>query len=183
MTTRDTPSTFGAVSRFNHWTGAMFVLALLGIGLYFADMPRGAEKTWWRSLHIAIGTVAMLFLLFRVFWRVRSASPRPLPQAPALQLLSRIVHALLLVAIVVMVVSGPLIQWFNGRPFGIFDLVRFPSPLEKSELWHTRMEDVHGWAAWTIIYLLGLHLLGVIKHLLINRDNTLGRMIGRRRFR
>src|SRR4051794_8529450 len=112
MTTRDTRNTYGAVSRLNHWIGALFVLLLLGIGLYFSDLPRGAEKTYWRSLHIAIGTIAMLFLLFRVFWRMRSSSPLALPQAAALQRLSRMVHMLLLLAIVVMVVSGPLIQWF-----------------------------------------------------------------------
>jgi cytochrome b561 len=33
MTTRDAPTTYGGVSRFNHWTGALFVLVLLGIGL------------------------------------------------------------------------------------------------------------------------------------------------------
>jgi cytochrome b561 len=183
MTIRDTPTTYGAVSRLNHWIGALFVLLLLGIGLYFSDMPRGAEKTYWRSLHIAIGTVAMLFLLFRVFWRMRSSSPQAVPQAPALRRIAHIVHTLLLVAIVVMVVSGPLIQWLGGRPFGIFDWVKFASPLAKSEVWHDRMEVLHGWTAWVIIYLVGLHLLGVIKHQFIDRDNILARMTGRRQGR
>jgi cytochrome b561 len=179
MTTRDTPTAYGAVSRLNHWIGALFVILLLGIGLYFSDMPRGAEKTFWRALHIAIGTIAILFLLFRVFWRLRSTSPLAVPQAPALQRLSHIVHTLMLVAIVVMVLSGPLIQWFGGRPFGIFDLVQFPSPLPKSEIWHDRMEELHGWTAWTIICLAGLHVLAVIKHQFIDRDHILGRMTGR----
>jgi cytochrome b561 len=179
MTTQDTPTTYGAVSRLNHWIGALFVLLLLGIGLYFSDMPRGPEKSYWRSLHIAIGTIAILFLLFRVFWRLRSTSPLAVPQGPALQRLSRIVHTLLLVAIVVMVVTGPLIQWFGGRPFGIFDLVTFASPLPKSEIWHNRMEVLHGWTAWTIIWLAGLHVLAVVKHQFIDRDNILARMTGR----
>ena len=179
MTTRDTPAGYGAVSRLNHWIGALFVILLLGIGLYFSDMPRGAEKTFWRALHIAFGTVAIPFLLFRVFWRVRSTSPLPVAQAPALQRLSHFVHVLLLAGIVIMVVTGPLIQWFAGRPFGIFDVVSFASPLPKSQLWHARMEDIHGWVAWAIIWLLGLHLLGVIKHQFIDRDNLLARMTGR----
>ena len=181
MTTRDTPTAYGTVSRLNHWIGALFVLLLLGIGLYFSDMPRGPEKSYWRSLHIAIGTIAILFLLFRVFWRVRSVSPLALPQKPALHRLSQVVHTLLLVGIVVMVVSGPLIQWFGGRPFGIFDLVKFPSPLPKSELWHDRMEVLHGWTAWVLIYAIGLHLLAVIKHQFIDRDDILARMTGRGR--
>lgn len=179
MTTRDTPTAYGAVSRLNHWIGALFVILLLGIGLYFSDLPRGLEKTYWRTLHIAIGTIAIPFLLFRVFWRMRATSPLPPPQAPALQRLSNIVHALLLAGIVTMVVTGPLIQWFGGRAFGIFDVVQFASPLAKSELWHKRMEDIHGFVAWAIIWLLGLHLLGVIKHQFIDRDRLLARMTGR----
>lgn len=179
MTTRDTPTAYGTVSRLNHWIGALLVLLLLGIGLYFSDMPRGAEKTYWRSLHIAIGTIAMLFLLFRVVWRLRSTSPLALPQKPALQTLSKVVHTVLLAGIVAMVVSGPLIQWLGGRPFGIFDLVKFPSPLAKSEIWHDRIEVLHGWTAWVLIYAIGLHLLAVIKHQFIDRDNILARMTGR----
>jgi cytochrome b561 len=179
MTTRDTPAAYGAVSRINHWIGALLVILLLGIGLYFSDMPRGLEKTFWRSLHIAFGTVAIPLLLFRVFWRARSTSPLAAPQAPALQRLSHIVHVLLLAAIVTMVVTGPLIQWLGGRPFGIFEVVQFASPLAKSQLWHDRVEELHGWVAWAIIWLLGLHLLGVAKHQFIDRDNLLARMTGR----
>lgn len=179
MTTRDTPTAYGTVSRLNHWIGALFVLLLLGIGLYFSDLPRGAEKAYWRSLHIAIGTIAILFLLFRVAWRMRSTSPLALPQKPALQTLSKVVHTVLLAGIVVMVVSGPLIQWLGGRPFGIFDLVKFPSPFAKSAIWHDRIEVLHGWTAWVLIYAIGLHLLAVIKHQFIDRDNILARMTGR----
>jgi cytochrome b561 len=179
MTTRDTPSAYGTVSRLNHWIGALFVLVLLGIGLYFSDMPRGAEKAYWRALHIAIGTVAILFLLFRVVWRLRSTSPLALPQKPALQTVSKVVHIVLLAGIVVMVVSGPLIQWLGGRPFGIFSLVQFPSPFAKSPIWHDRVEVLHGWTAWLLIYAIGLHLLAVIKHQFIDRDNILARMTGR----
>ncbi len=179
MTTRDTPTAYGTVSRLNHWIGALFVLLLLGIGLYFGDMPRGPEKTYWRQLHIAVGTISIVFLLFRVFWRMRSTSPLALPQKPAMQAFSRLVHVLMLAAIVVMVVSGPLIQWTGGRPFGIFDLLQIPSPLAKSEIWHERLEVLHGWTAWVLIYLIGFHLLGVIKHQFIDRDNILARMTGR----
>jgi cytochrome b561 len=179
MSNRDTPTAYGVVSRLNHWIGALFILLLLGIGLYFSDMPRGAEKTFWRTLHIAFGTIAIPFLVFRVWWRVRSASPLPLKQARALRHLSRAVHALLLAGIVVMIVSGPLIQWLGGRPFGIFDWVKFDSPLPKSEIWHDRVEVLHGWTAWVLIWLFGLHLIGVIKHQFITRDNIIARMTGR----
>jgi cytochrome b561 len=179
MSIQDSPTTYGAVSRMNHWIGALFVLLLLGIGLYFGDMPRGPEKIFWRSLHMAVGTIAIAFLLFRVGWRLRSTSPLALPQKPALALFSRVVHVLLLAGILVMVISGPLIQWSAGRPFGIFELLQIPSPLPKSEVWHLRLEGIHGWTANALIVLISVHLLGVVKHQFIDRDNILARMSGR----
>ena len=107
----------------------------------------------------------------------RLAPPRPQTTINAQSALRLVL--LLLTAIVVMVISGPLIQWTGGRPFGIFDWLAIPSPLAKSELWHERLEVLHGWAAWTLIYLIGLHLLGVIKHQFIDRDGILARMTGR----
>jgi cytochrome b561 len=179
MATGDTPTSYGSVSRINHWVGALLVLLLLGIGLYFEGLPKGEERRFWRALHVAIGTLAALFLLWRVFWRLRSTSPLALPQAPALQLFSKVVHWLLLLAIAVMAVTGPLTIWSVGRPLAVFDLLSIPSPFGEFRAWHEPMEEIHGFTANAIIALVGLHLVGVIKHQFVNRDNILARMTGR----
>ena len=180
MSIRDTATAYGTVSRLNHWIGALFVLLLLGIGLYFGDMPRGDEKRFWRMLHIAVGTIGILFLLFRVVWRLASTSPQPHPQRPALQLAARIVHGLLLTGIVVLIVTGPLIQWSGGRAIGVFDLLQIPSPFPKFDSWKDPLEQIHGFTADAMMYLIGLHLLAVVKHQFIDRDKLLARMTGRR---
>jgi cytochrome b561 len=181
MAIGDTPTNYGSVSRLNHWIGALLVLLLLGIGLYFEDMPRGDARRFWRGLHVAIGTIAVLPLLFRVVWGMASTAPRALPQAPALALLSKVVHWLLLAAIAVLAVTGPLSIWSAGRPLAVFDLVSIPSPFGPFKSWHGPMEEIHGFTADALIYLIGLHLLGVVKHQFIDRDNILARMTGRAR--
>lgn len=178
MATNDTPTRYGSVSRFNHWLGALLVLALLGIGLYFADLPRGDARKFWRGLHVALGTVGALFLLWRVVWRLRATSPLALPQAAALQLFSKVVHTLMLAAIAVMAVTGPLSIWSAGRPLTVFNLVSIPSPFGPFRSWHVPMEQIHGFTAWALIGLIGLHLLGVVKHQFVNRNNILARMAG-----
>jgi cytochrome b561 len=180
MSTKDTPGAYGSVSRFNHWIGALLVLVLLGIGLYFEDLPRGDARRFWRSLHISIGALAALFLLWRVWWRARANSPLALPQAPAMQKFSNIVHWLLLAGIVVMAVTGPLTIWSAGRGIAVFGLFSIPTPLAEWEALHEAMEEVHGFTADALIVLIGLHLLGVLKHQFIDRDNIMARMMGRR---
>lgn len=179
MATRDTPIQYGTVSRINHWIGALLVLALLGAGLYFDDLPRGAERSFWRSLHVAIGTLACLFLLWRVVWRMFSASPLALPQKPALRLFSKIVHWLLLAGIAVLALTGPLSVWATGRALPIFDLAAIPSPFPTFRALHEPLEEIHGFTADAMLWLIGLHLLGVVKHQFVDRDSILARMTGR----
>ena len=181
MTMRDSPASYGAVSRLNHWIGALFVLLMLGIGLYFGALPRGEEKRFWRGLHVAFGTIAILLLLFRVFWSMRSSAPPALPQKPVLQLLAKTVHRLLLLGIVILVLTGPLSMWSGGRSFGIFDLLQIPSPFPPFKSYKDLLEQIHSVVAYAMMGLIGLHLLGVLKHQFIDRDNILSRKTGRSR--
>lgn len=180
MRLRDSPSAYGPVSRFNHWAIAAAVLAMLAIGLYFTDLPPGPDRIYWRTLHIAIGTICLPLLAFRLLWRVSGGAPRALAQAPALRLLARVVHMAMMVALLTMLASGVLMQWFAGRAIGVFDLLRIASPLVESDLWHERMQQVHGVAAWALIALTAVHVIGVIKHTVFDR-NALRRMLGRPR--
>jgi cytochrome b561 len=179
MSPQDSPNSYGSVSRFNHWLGAAFVIALLGIGLYFDGLPRGDAHKFWRALHVVVGVMATLFLLFRVYWRARSASPLALPQKPALHLLAKLVHLALLVGIAVLAITGPLSIWSTGRAIPIFDLASIPSPFPAFRSLHRPLENIHAFAADAMLYLIGLHLLGVIKHQFIDRDSILKRMAGR----
>ena len=179
MNMQDTPARYGTVSVFNHWLGATLIVALLAIGLYFEDMPRGEEKLTWLRLHIALGALALLPLAFRVFWRARSASPAPLPQPPALQKASRVLHIALLTAIAVLLVSGPLVVWSGGRAINVFDWFALPSPMGEMKGLHKALENAHGLAAKVMLFSLAAHVLAALKHALFDRDGTLWRIFGR----
>ncbi|MES2297421.1 MAG: cytochrome b [Pseudomonadota bacterium] len=179
MSLRDTNTMYGMVSRLNHWIGALFVLLLLGIGLAFDLLPRGDLLRYFKRLHIAIGTIGIAFLLFRVYWRLHTASPLPLAQAPAMQRLASFVHRALLAGIVIMVVTGPLSIWSIGRPFGVFEMLKIPSPFPLFKSWHEPLEQIHGWTAYVMLGLIALHVGAVLKHQFIDRDGLLARMTGR----
>ncbi|WP_426114239.1 cytochrome b [Massilia sp. PWRC2] len=158
MRLRDSAHAYGAVSRINHWLGALLILAMLAIGLVFIDLPTGSARTFWRTLHIAIGTSLLPLVALRIGWRLLSRTPTPL------MALARTAHLLLMVTLAAMLVSGVLMQWFGGRPIGVFDLIRFASPLAASPLWQERMEQLHGVLAWCLIGLIALHVLGLLVH-------------------
>lgn len=179
MNLQDTPARYGAVSVFNHWLGAALIVALLAIGLYFEDMPRGDEKLYWLRLHISIGALALLPLAFRVFWRARSTSPAPLPQPPRMQRLASALHVILLAAIGVLLLTGPLAVWSGGRAINVFGWFAIASPMGEMPALHKALETVHAIAAKVLLFSFAAHALAALKHAVVNRDGTLWRIFGR----
>lgn len=179
MRLRDSAAAFGPVSRLNHWAGALIVLGMLALGLYFTSLPPGAERIFWRTLHIAIGTISVPVVAFRIVWRFAATPPATLAHARIERVLARTVHLSMMVAVVAMLASGVLMQWFGGRAIGVFDLLRIASPLAPSEPWHDRMEQLHGIVAWCLIGLTGVHLAGALKHSVTLGRTFWGRMLGK----
>jgi cytochrome b561 len=85
---------------------------------------------------------------------------------------------LLLIGIVIQIVSGPLAVWSGGNPIRVFDWFAIPSPFaERNEGIHEFAEVLHAIGRWTLIVFMGLHVLGVVKHMFVDRDGVLERMI------
>jgi cytochrome b561 len=179
MNMNDAPDSYGAVSRFNHWFSAALVILLLGIGLYFEDMPRGDEHTYWLRLHVALGALGVAFLAFRVIWRAMSRSPELLPQPLALRRLTRAVHALLLIGITILIVTGPATVWSGGHAVAVFDWFSLPSPIGAMKGLHEVLEDVHAVTSKVVLAAILLHVAAAAKHVVFDRDGTLQRMLGR----
>lgn len=178
MTLYDSPQAYGKVSRLNHWLGALLVIGLLGVGLYFHEMPRGEERLYWLKLHVAVGALVLPLLAFRLGWRWTVRSPEPLAQPPLLQRATRGMHGLLLLAILVLIATGPLIVWSADRAIEVFSWFALPSPLGKLETLHEALEGVHKVTSRVLLVLIGLHILAALKHRVVDRDGSLRRMLG-----
>lgn len=179
LSRRDTSDSYGLVSRFNHWLGAALVITLVAIGLYFADMPKGPDKLFWMKLHFSIGTLAVLLLAFRVTWRLLSTGPTAFAQPPLLQRLTSVVHAVLLLGIGILIISGPFTVWTAGRAIEVFGWFSLPSPTGEMKTAHEVLENTHVVTANVLLWAVVLHVLGAVKHLVFERERLVGRMIGR----
>jgi cytochrome b561 len=138
------------------------------------------ERLYWLLLHVALGVLAFIPLAFRVGWRMASRSPAELPQAPWQQRATRAVHVLLLIAIAVLLVTGPLIVWSAGRPIAVLDWFAIPGPLGEVPSLHEALENMHAVVSRLLILLVGAHVLGTLKHALFDRAALRGRILGRR---
>lgn len=87
-------------------------------------------------------------------------------------------HLLLYVLIFVAIVSGYLISTADGSTIKVFDWFEVPSVTGRIKGMEDTAGLVHYWSTWALVVLAGLHGLAAIKHHLIDRDDTLRRMLG-----
>jgi cytochrome b561 len=172
----DTKSGYGWISIALHWLTAAAVLAMWTVGS-LAQTGSGRSDPALVHLHTTIGVTTYAFLWARIAWRFSVGHPGPLPrQRPLMFSLAKYFHFSLLVALGVMLVTGPLMIWWAGEPVEVFSLM-IASPLPASAGMHNLLRALHGKTATFIVLGILLHVAAVFKHVILNRDGTFDKIM------
>jgi len=172
----DTKNGYGWISIALHWLTAAIVLTMWTIGS-MSEAAGGERDPGLVHLHTAIGMSAYALLWGRIIWRFTVGHPGPLPRQGALLFsIAEYFHFALLIALGVMLVSGPLIVWSAGEAIHVFALT-IPSPLGRVPGAHDVLRNVHGFTASFILLGIILHVLAVFKHVVLNRDGTFDKIM------
>lgn len=177
MTDRQT-GTYGATSRANHWIVSIAYLGMLVVGFTLANVELAREtRGMVMGLHKATGTLLLFVVLWRVIWRLRQGFPAPVDGVAAWQVTaSRLVHWGLLLAIIVMPLSGASRSLLGGRPIDFYGLFLIP-PFGTIEGFSDVAGLVHTVTAYSLAILITLHVAAALKHHFADRDATLQRML------
>ena len=172
------PTTYGTVSRLNHWVIAVAVIGMVGVGLYleFGGLSRERSGSL-RDLHKAVGVLLLALVAWRVGWRLVQGFPPEASAMPRWQsTASKAVHWGLLVAIVLMPVSGVVSSVYAGRPIDVFGVFTVPAATEIEWL-AGAASAMHTVVGRTLAALIVVHVAGALKHHVVDRDRTLRRMV------
>ena len=179
MTTSTALQPYGWTTIVLHWLSvfALVVSFLTGEALEDSgDDGRAAVL----ADHLLWASILAVPLLARIGWRMREGFLRTADQRPMLHLVSRVVMIGLLLSIGGAVITGFLLPWSLGNPLEIGSLA-IGSPLPPSPALHGLMETLHGVFAHLWLPLLALHVLGALKHFLLDGDQVfLGMLISNR---
>ncbi|HTH61058.1 MAG TPA: cytochrome b [Paraburkholderia sp.] len=159
-----------------HWLIALGIVALLALGLYMVSLPPKLPlKAVLMNLHKSLGLTVFLLVLIRIAARAaRSAPPLP-PMRPWQRAAAHTTQGLLYVGMVAMPVTGYLGSSFNR--FGTrFWGIALPKWGWDDPTLRKIFFGFHQIYAWVMIALIALHILGALKHQLIDHDNLLARM-------
>jgi cytochrome b561 len=171
----DGARSFGWVSILLHWSGAIVVISLLFVGN--SIHARGADGDAALKLHTTIALSAYALLWARLAWRWQSGHPERLPrQRLRLYAIARPFHWLLLGALGIMLVTGPVMAWSGGLPLRFFSL-EIPAPITPRPWLFSLMHAGHVAAAMILGWGTLLHVLAAIKHVAIDRDGAFDRMM------
>lgn len=172
---------YGLVTMVLHWLVAVAIFGMVALGTWMVDLTY--YDPWYRKgpdLHRSVGVLLFGVMLVRLVWRWFNREPAALTSHRRWELLAaRIVHRLLYILIFVVMVSGYLISTADGSSVMVFGLFPVPSVTGQVKGMEEIAGDVHFWAAWTLMAVVGLHVLGALKHHLMDHDRTLLRMLGR----
>ena len=184
--------TYGSVTKTFHWLTALLILSAIPLGLIGVDLAHRIEAGETAlidraalifSLHKTIGIAAFLTALGRILWALGQPRPGLLHgERRAEATLAGTVHWLLYGAMLITPLSG----WVHHAattgfapiwwPFGQ-TLPFVPQSMAVAEAATT----VHFLASRVLIVTILLHVAGALKHHLIDRDDTLRRMLPRGR--
>ncbi|MES1942684.1 cytochrome B561 [Salinisphaera sp. PC39] len=158
---------YSGLSTINHWVTAVLVLAMLLLGFMAAAAPNDDVEHYVMGIHVGLGFFVFLFVLWRTAVRLVEGFPPAEGDSAAQRFLAGVVPRLILLAIVVLVFTGPLYIYTDGGAVDVFGWFEVAVPLESLSAIHEPMETIHVITGLYILpVLLGLHFLGAIKHFL-----------------
>lgn len=169
---------YSGVAMAFHWAIAILVIMNWQIAER-AHQFEGALRGEIMGYHKAWGMLILALTLGRLAWRLGHRVP-PLPANYAAweRVLARTVHAIFYVLLLALPLAGWLGSSFYGRPIDFFGLFTIPVlPVGENKGTAKQIFELHETGGMLLIYLAGLHVLGVIKHLFIDRDGQLFRML------
>jgi cytochrome b561 len=158
-----------------HWTMAVLIVFVGVLGLLHDSWPKGTSA-FWINIHAVVGLAVWVLLMARFSWRLSHKVPAlPEESGEFSRRFSRPVHLLMYALIFVIPILGIVTFIWHGRVFD-FGLFRVDFGVPKNRAVFHPTEDIHGYLAYALFTLIGLHVLAALWHQFYRRDGILSRM-------
>lgn len=175
---KNTVSGYGLVAILLHWSMAVLILFLLGLGLYMVRIPVSLEKLKLFGSHKEIGILVLEIGILRLIWRLYNVLPQLPTKMPLLEkIAARSAHLFFYGFIIALPLTGWLMTSAAGLPVSFFGLFLLPDLVNPNPELMATLIVVHKWLAYCLIGLIALHTSAALKHHFINKDDVLKRMI------
>lgn len=181
-TSTNTTDRYSAVSITLHWVMVVLLVTVYAF-INLADVfPRGSDarnlmKTW----HFMLGLSVLALVLLRIVVNISKTTPAITPNPPKWQILSaKWMHLALYALMVCMPIAGWFLLSAGGKPIPFFGL-QLPALIAANKELAETIKEIHEAGGTIGYFLIGLHAVAGLYHHYFVKDNTLLRMIPKRR--
>jgi len=162
---------------FFHWLMALCIVVNFCLGLYMTDLPMSITRIHLYNYHKWIGSTFLFLAALRLLWRLTHRPPAELPAPRWQQLAAHVTHW----ALYALFFAVPLVGWAYssalGFPIVMYGVIPLPDWVPRDHALAEAIKPWHGGLAWVLAGLVALHLGAVAKHMVIDRDGLLRRML------
>lgn len=184
MSRTNTQTHYGSVTKTFHWLTVLLVLTAIPLGILANGAAFGTgdeieQKAWLFSLHKTVGVTTFFVALARILWAISQTKPQGLhPDNKPETFAGEAVHWLLYISLLMVPLSG----WLHHAASTGFAPILWPLgqslPLvSKSEAVSAFFSGGHFVFTKLLMAAIALHVAGALKHLVIDKDKTLQRML------
>lgn len=176
MALRNTPDSFGLVTRVLHWGMAALVIGMLALGTVIEDMEPGLANLWLYALHKTLGFLVLALILVRTLWHQVSPVPAPLGPPGLAKTAAKAGHLLFYALLLAIPLTGWAGSSATGLDVMIADRWVVPPLVEVSEASEDFWFAAHEILTRLLIGLILIHVLAAVKRQM-SGDGTLTRML------
>ena len=176
------PARYGATAIALHWVLGLAIVVMLGAGWYMTGLPFSPQRLKLYNWHKWAGMAVLALSALRLAWRLLRRPPAlPAGMQAAMPHWQRQVHQGTHHLMYVLFFLVPLLGWAYssaaGFPIVFLGLLPLPDFVPVSPALADALKPLHGLAAYALAVLVVLHVAGVLKHQLIDRDGLMARML------
>lgn len=161
-----------------HWLIALLIGANILLANLGEDLPRAARAAY-MSPHKAIGISILILTIGRILWRLTHRPPALPDKVAGWQAKAgQCAHILFYVLMIAMPLTGWLMIGANGKaaPVDFFGLFTIDMAVGENAMLADIGHEGHEILAAPLIVLIGLHILGALKHQFIDKMPFIQRM-------
>ena len=159
-----------------HWIhAALIAFVLLSGGLILSEMPNNAEKIGSLKVHMLLGILITLITFVRLFKASKHPEMKPLEVGTGREKIIKWNHRLIYLMLIIVGLSGVI----AANASGLGDIVFFG---KEAELYADATSlsklagGVHAVATKLLMFLIVMHVAGIISYMLKTKENVLKRM-------
>lgn len=160
-----------------HWLIAGLIISAFALGWVMTELAISPLKVKMFNWHKWVGMTILGLAAIRTLWRLTHPAPPLLPMPAWQHVSAHALHGVLYLLMFALPLSGWAYSNATGYPIVYLGLWRLPDLVAKNKELAAQLVELHEILGWLLVAVLAVHVLAALKHHVIDKDDTLRRML------